>query len=55
MTLYILGNKFHLDENVIFSDWPKKSIFRIGLEPSIPLQRVAGLDPQRKLIYNSDI
>ena len=44
MTLYTLENGSYPDENNIFSDWQKKSIFGASLELSIWPQYMAGLD-----------
>ena len=55
MTLHILGNKPHPDENNIFLDWQRTNISGVGLEPSIQPQRVAGLYFWYRLVCYPDI
>ena len=49
------GNKFYLDKNDIFSGWQRKSISKVGLEPSAQPQRVASIDLWYRLICHLDI
>ena len=45
MTLHILGNKFHPDENDISSSWQRANISGVGQKLSVQPQRMADLDP----------
>ena len=55
MTLRTPRNKPHPDENDIFSGWQRTNISRVDLKPSAQPQRIAGLDPQCRLVCYPDI
>ena len=55
MTLYILKNKSHFNENYIFLDWQKKSISKVSLEPIARFQYMTSLNLLDKLVYYPNI
>ena len=55
MTLYILRNGFHPDENNISLGWQKESISGAGLELSIRPQCMTDLDLWYRSVYYLDL
>ena len=55
MRLRTLGNEPHPDENYISLGCQRANISGVCLEPSSQPQRVAGLDPRCRLVYQPGI